>query len=112
MVDNPNRVRIPVAQFAAKFSSKNETYTFLTQDVKAYCPPKDTVTAWHLRDLAMGAKGIVKATDLKHLYVPYLHEVLTIETVLAWAKTNHPQYVEHYFPIYKELIKFPRQVSE
>ena len=90
MVDNPNRVRVPLAEFASKFQSKGETYNLLTLEVGAYCPPKDTVTSWHLRDMAMGAKGIVKADDIKHLYVPYLHETLTVDTILAWAQTNYP----------------------
>jgi hypothetical protein len=54
------RVRVPVAEFAAKFQTKKEAYNFLTQNVKAYCPPQDTVTSWHLRDMASGAKRFIK----------------------------------------------------
>ena len=61
--------------------------------------------------MAMGTKGMARADDIKHLYVPYLHETLTIETILGWSQANYPQYVEHYLPVYKETIKFPRQVS-
>ena len=111
MEARPNRERISVQEFAARYQSKVEVYNFLTQEVKAYCPPKDTVTAWHLRDMAMGVKGIVKATDIKHLYVPYYHEALTIKHILDWAKMQHSAIIERYFPIEKELMKFPRQVS-
>ena len=40
--------------------------------------------------MAMGTKGMARADDIKHLYVPYLHETLTVETILAWAQTNYP----------------------
>ena len=36
-----------------------EVYRFLASEVKAYLPSYDTVTVWHLRDLAMGAKTII-----------------------------------------------------
>lgn len=59
----PNqKVRVPVAEFASKFANKKEVFDFLTQNVKAFCPQKDTVTIWHLRDMANGAKGILKSS--------------------------------------------------
>lgn len=48
------------------------------------------MTAWHLRDLAMGVKGHVKQDGLKYLTVPYYHEILNLETILAWARENFP----------------------
>jgi hypothetical protein len=57
----PNRVRVPTKEFAAKASTKNECYALMAQDVGAYCPPKHTCTAWHLRDLATGVKAHIKA---------------------------------------------------
>jgi hypothetical protein len=62
--------------------------------------------------MAMGVKGYVNASEIKHLYVPFLHESLTIEIILAWAKTNHSEYLDHYFPVYKEARNWPRQVSD
>ena len=61
--------------------------------MKAYCPPKDTVTAWHLRDMATGVKGILRADQLKHLSVPHYKEELSVEKILTWAKANHPAIV-------------------
>ena len=112
MEGNNNRVRVSVKEFQSRFSTKNECYNFLTIDVKAYCPPRDCVTAWHLRDMAMGTKGFVKQTEIRHLTVPFYHEILNVETILAWARANFPLVVEQFFPSQeKELLKMPRQVS-
>jgi hypothetical protein len=104
---NAQRERIPKAEFAAKFQSKLELYHFFSVDVGAYCPPKDTVTTLHLRDMANNAKGWIKAAEIKHLSVPF-YESLSIEKILGWAKQHHPAIVERYFPIQRELDKFPR----
>jgi hypothetical protein len=79
-------------------------------EVGAYCPPKDTITSWHLRDMANNSKGKIMATEIKHISVPY-YESLSVEKILEWAKNNHPGVVDRYFPIQRELDKFPRQVS-
>jgi hypothetical protein len=70
----------------------------LSVDVGAYCPPKDTVTVLHLRDMANGAKGMIKAAEIKHLSVPH-YESLSIEKILGWAKQNYNSVVERYLPI-------------
>jgi hypothetical protein len=64
------KVRVPVQEFAAKFQTKREVYSFLTVDCKAYEPPQGTVTIWHLRDQAAGKKRWIKGDDIKHLVVP------------------------------------------
>ena len=51
--------QIPAAEFAAKFKSKREVYRFLSSEVKAYLPSYETVTIWHLRDLASGKKRLL-----------------------------------------------------
>ena len=53
-------------------------------DVGAYCPTKDTVTTWHLRDMANNTKGMIKATEIKHLSVPF-YESLSVEKIVDWA---------------------------
>ena len=68
--NNANRQRVSVVEFAAKYRTKNEAYNFLSQDCEAYLPPKDTISIWHLRDMACGIKGIIKAHEIKHLTVP------------------------------------------
>ena len=105
-----NKVRVPVSQFAAQFSTKKEVFDFLTQSCGAYCPPKDTVTIWHLRDCANGTKNYVKAKDIQHLYVPH-YDTLTLEKMISWASQQHPRVLTEYMPIPRELMKFPRQVS-
>jgi hypothetical protein len=75
--------------------------------VGAYCPSKDTITTWHLRDMANNEKGMIKAIEIKHLSVPF-YDSLSIEKILAWAKANHQGVVDRYFPIQRELDKFPR----
>jgi hypothetical protein len=104
------RQHIAVAEFASKFQSKKECYNFLTQEVKAYEPPAETVTLWHLKDQIRGAKGIVKCDDIKHLYVPQ-YESLSIKKILGWSDREAPMLLERYFPARKELLKMPRQVS-
>ena len=106
----PARVNIGIPEYAAKYQTKKEVYDFLTQNVKAVCPPADTVTIWHLRDMVSGVKGYIKGTEMKYLTVPY-YEDLTIDKMLTWARTNHSVIVDRFFPEAKELKKFPRQVS-
>ena len=47
-----------------------EVYRFLSSEVKAYLPSYETVTVWHLRDLAMGVKRIIYSDRVKHIDVP------------------------------------------
>ena len=50
--------------------SSLEVYRFLSSEVKAYLPSYETVTVWHLRDLAMGVKRIIYSDRVKHIDVP------------------------------------------
>ena len=59
--------------------------------------------------MASGVKGFVKCDGMKHLYVPH-YEALTLEKILVVADQHYPAVVERYFPIRRELLKFPRQV--
>lgn len=111
MEANPNRVRVPVAEFAAKASNKNEIYNLLTQDVRCHLPAKECVTIHHLRDLSSGVKRIVSSNNIRHIDVPFYHEELSVEKVLAWVKQQHPDLIGQYFPPPKEMDKLPRQVS-
>jgi hypothetical protein len=42
----------------------------LSSEVRAYLPGYETVTVWHLRDLAMGVKMIIKCDVIKVITVP------------------------------------------
>ena len=78
--------------------------------MKAYCPPQDTVTAWHLKDMVNGTKAFLKCDVIKHLYVPH-YETLSVEKILTWTSRTHMLLLDRYFPIERELLKFPRQVG-
>ena len=98
---------MPQAEFAARFRSKGECYTFLTQDVKAYCPPKDTVTTLYLRDMAMGRKRYIRCDNIRHLFVPH-YESLSLEKIIGFVEGTAPDLLVNYFPIPREMKKFPR----
>ena len=52
----PQKVKLSAKEFAAKFSTKRECFTFLTIDCKAYLPDYDTLTIYFLKDLIAGKK--------------------------------------------------------
>jgi hypothetical protein len=60
--------------------------------------------------MANNEKGMIMATEIKHLSVPF-YDSLSVEKIVTWAKENNPGVVDRYFPIQRELEKFPRQVS-
>jgi hypothetical protein len=102
--------QVSVAEFAAKYKTKREVYNFLTVDCRAYEPPIQCVTVWHLRDQAAGTKGLVRADAIKHLAVP-VYAALSMKEILLWAQAVCPAVLERQFPIENELKQFPRQVS-
>ena len=57
-------------EFASKFRSKRECYTFLTLDVKAYLPEYKHVTIYFLKELVSGEKKYIKQKDIQHLQIP------------------------------------------
>ena len=73
----------------------------------AYIPSYDTVTVWHLRDLASGGRRRIPCANVKHIPVPQF-EGLTIETILEYAEM-HPAVMECLPKDYKETEKMPRQ---
>ena len=62
------KVRITTSEFSAKFRSKTEVYAFLSIDVGAYLPPRETVTIYYLKDLVSGKK---KCKDLLPLITTF-----------------------------------------
>ena len=48
--------RVTTTEFASKFRSKNEVYTFLAIDVAAYLPAPECVTIYFCKDLVSGKK--------------------------------------------------------
>jgi hypothetical protein len=76
--------QITAQAFAAKFNSKREVYRFLSHEVGAYVAPFETMTVWHLRDLASNQRRIMKSTNIKIMQLPHF-EGLTIDAMLVWA---------------------------
>ena len=115
---NPGGVRanqraqytISVKEFLAKYRTKREVFNFCTVECSFYVPPYDSVTLWHLRDVATKKKARILAKDAEHLYVP-CYEELSIEKMILWLEASHPTFVRSYLPVEHELVKFPRQVS-
>ena len=113
-MDGPNQnAQVPqgppvvtAAQFNAKFRSKQEVFRFLSFDCGAYLPSYQTVTIFHLRDLASGKKRIIKAAAVKTIQVPHF-EGLSTTTMLYHAK-NFPAVGRHLPAEPREVEKLPR----
>ena len=82
-----------------------EVYRFLSSEVKAYLPSYETVTVWHLRDLAMGVKRIIYSDRVKHIDVPQF-EGLSIQDIFNFASGD--QDVESALPPGNEIKKLSR----
>ena len=82
-----------------------EVYRFLSSEVRAYLPSYETVTVWHLRDLAMGVKTIIKCDAVKVIDVPQF-EGLAIQQIFEFAR-NSPA-IEALLPPSKEITKLSR----
>ena len=64
-------VRITAAEFAAKLPTKRDVWRFLGNEAKWYLPPEETVTIWHLRDMAMGNRSHIKNSKLRNIHMPH-----------------------------------------
>ena len=120
---NPNnqgqaeRVKVRTKEFAAKFSSKKEVYSFLCGQVKAYLAGYDSCSIYFLRSLVIGEKKCkqitvvtlicidIKSDDICHLYCPH-YEGLSIESIIAESK-RYPN-VQNYLPDGPDLARMPR----
>ena len=61
-----------------------QIYRFLTAEVRAYLAPFESMTVWHLRDIAGGKRKLIKCEDVKILQVPH-YEGLSVEDILGFA---------------------------
>ena len=52
------QVKVDVNLFNAKFGTKGEIFRFLSTECSVYLPPYETVTIWHLKDLAASKKTV------------------------------------------------------
>ena len=92
-----NRVRIPVREFAAKFKSKHECYSFMTQDLASYQPEESCTVTHFLQKQINGQKGFIKAHEVNHLTVPQ-YETLTLEEMFKWVRAHYELVINRYFP--------------
>ena len=103
----PQKVYVNAAAFGAKAQSKREVYRFVASECGAYVPPYNTVTIWHIKELASGARTRIKATEVKHINVPQF-KGLTIETMFEYAQM-FPEVIKCLPLEDKETLQLPRQ---
>jgi hypothetical protein len=99
-------VAISAAEFGAKASSKREVYRFLTHDCGAYLSSYETMTIFHMRDLAAGKRKRINAKDAKVITVPHF-EGLTSEKMLEFA-AQYANVMEALPIVERERLKLPR----
>ena len=81
-------------------------YRFLSAEVRAYLSSYDTMTIYHLRDLANGKRKIINCENVRVYQVPQ-YEGLSIADMLNFAKT-YPD-VFSCLPLEeREVLKLPR----
>ena len=82
-------VKVNVAAFGSKFQSKSEIYRFLTHDCGSYLPKYESISIYHMADLAAGRRKRIKERDVKVITIPHF-EGLKIERMLEYA-ANLPE---------------------
>lgn len=98
--------KVSVVEFDAKYSGKRKVYRFLSSEVHAYLSGYESLTVWHLRDLASSRRTIIKDSAVKVHAIPQF-EGLTLFDLLSFAQ-NYPV-VMTALPIEeKEVLKLPR----
>ena len=73
------------AAFGAKFQSKREVYRFLTHDVSTYISSYETMTIYHMADLAAGRRRRIRQLEVKVITIPHF-DGLNIERMLEYAE--------------------------
>ena len=66
----PGLQKLTAKELAAKMRSKREVYRFMASEVRCYLPSYDTVTIFHLKDLACGSRKIIYSKDVLIYQVP------------------------------------------
>ena len=100
------KAKITAAEFGAKFNSKREVFRFLSAECHVYLPSYESVTIWHLKDIAAKKKHAIKCEEVKVLHVPQF-DGLSIEDMLNWGRTKPD--VMRSLPPESEIEKLPRQ---
>ena len=98
------------SELQAKLGNKREIYRFLETEVKCYLSSYETMTIFHLRDLASSKKLRLKSDKVKHIAIPQF-ESLAVKDMRKFIY-EHPtkEIILKYFPTEnKEWEKLPRQ---
>ena len=98
--------KITAAEFAAKLPTKRDVWRFLGNEAKWYLPPEETVTIWHLRDMAMGNRTHIRNSNLRNIHMPH-YKGLKIEQLTEKAM-KHPAVMKALPEKLKEWEKLPR----
>ena len=99
-------MEISAKEVGAKFRSKREIYRFLTAECKCYLGDFETMTIWHLRDLAAGDRQIILSSAVKFISIPN-YTGLKIEKMVDFAR-NYPAAMQA-LPIEVEIKQLHRQ---
>ena len=81
-------------------------YRFLTHDVGAYLSSYETMTVYHMADLASSKRSRIKQANVKVITVPHF-EGLSIDALLGYAAV-HPEVMQCLPMILREREKLPR----
>ena len=84
-----------------------QIYRFVGTECHSYVPPYDTITIWHLRDLASNAKTRIKAEEIKHCNAPQFAGI-TIDTIYEYG-TMYPAVMKCWPDLEEETKKMTRQ---
>ncbi len=63
-------MKVVAQDFGAKYKDKREVYRFLSCDVQIYLDSFETMTIWHLKDLAAGKKKKILSKAVKYISIP------------------------------------------
>ena len=63
----PGNITVNAESFGAKYQTKREIWRFLSYECGVYLSSYDTMTIFHLKDLAANRRRRIKCTEVKHL---------------------------------------------
>ena len=87
--------------------SKREVWRFLTHECGAYLAAYESMTIYHMADLAAGRRKRIPDAKIKNITIPHF-EGLKIETILEYA-ADYPEVMRALPILERERLKLPRQ---
>ena len=99
--------QVTAKEFAAKYATKRDVWRLLNVDCKWFIPPADTVTIWHLRELASRQRTRIKRRGMRTIVLPQ-YDGLTMEDLLTYARQRED--VMRALPaVQHEILKLPKK---